>query len=152
MTKEVVLARYPPSPEALLSLLHDLQGMNPGQYLLPEDLALAARHIGLPLSRVRDAVTFYSMFSLKPRGRHIVRLCASPHCHVAGAWSALDELRRALGVDVGETTPDGLFTLEFTSCLGACGVAPAMMVDDEVVGNLTPEKVRAAIARYREGR
>lgn len=55
-------------------------------------------------------------------------------------------------MDVGETTPDGLFTLEFTSCLGACGVAPAMMVDDEVVGNLTPEKVRAAIARYREGR
>ncbi|MCX7750677.1 MAG: NAD(P)H-dependent oxidoreductase subunit E [Candidatus Bipolaricaulota bacterium] len=152
MTKEAVLARYPPAPEVLLALLHELQGMNPGQYLLPEDLELAARHLGLPLSRVRDAVTFYSMFSLRPRGRHVVRLCASPHCHVAGAWSALDELRRVLGVEVGETTADGLFTLELTSCLGACGVAPVMMIDDEVVGNLTPAKVAAAVARYREGR
>lgn len=101
---------------------------------------------------VHDAVTFYSMFSLTPRGRHIVRLCESPNCHLAGAWSALDELRRLLDVGVGETTPDGEFTLELTSCLGACGVAPVMMVDDEVVGNLTPDRVRETLARYREGR
>ncbi len=152
MTKDKLLERYPRSPEALLALLHALQGANPGQYLLPEDLALAAAHVGLPLSKVHDAVTFYSMFSLKPRGRHIVRLCSSPNCHLAGAWSALEELKRHLGVEVGGTTPDGLFTLELTSCLGACGVAPVMMVDDDVVGNLTPEKIAATLARYREGR
>jgi NADH:ubiquinone oxidoreductase subunit E len=83
----------------------------------------------------------------------IVRLCESSTCHLAGDWSSvLDELRRLLGVDVGQTTADGEFALELTSCLEACGAAPAMMVDDEVVGNLTPERVREALARYREGR
>lgn len=152
MSKEKLLARYPRSPEVLLALLHELQAANPGQYLLPEDLALAAGHVGLPLSKVHDAVTFYSMFSLKPRGRHIVRLCSSPNCHLAGAWSALEELTKRLGVEVGGTTPDGRFTLELTSCLGACGVAPVMMVDDEVVGNLNPDKIAATLARYWEER
>jgi len=152
MTKDTLAARYPRSAETLLSLLHDLQRANPGNHLTPEDLALAASHVGVPTSLVHDAVTFYSMFSLTPRGRHIVRLCESPNCHLAGAWSALDELRRLLDVGVGETTPDGEFTLELTSCLGACGVAPVMMVDDEVVGNLTPDRVRETLARYREGR
>lgn len=150
--KETIAARYPRSPEALLSLLHDLQAANEGNWLTPDDLALAAAHVGLPLSAVRDAATFYSMFSLRLRGQHIIRLCASPNCHLAGAWSALDELRRALGVDIGETTPDGQFTLELTSCLGACGVAPVMMVDDEVVGNLTPARVQETLVRYREER
>jgi NADH:ubiquinone oxidoreductase subunit E len=152
MAKDAILARYPRSPEVLLALLHDLQRANPGNYLLPADLALVASHVGVPPALVHDAVTFYSMFSLSPRGRHIVRLCESPNCHLAGAWSVLDELRRLLGVDVGQTTADGEFTLELTSCLGACGVAPVMMVDDEVVGNLTPERVREALARHREGR
>jgi NADH-quinone oxidoreductase subunit E len=152
MAKDAILARYPRSPEVLLALLHDLQRANPGNHLLPEDLALAASHVGVPPSLVHDAVTFYSMFSTSPRGRHIVRLCESPHCHLAGAWSVLDELRRLLGVDVGRTTADGEFTLELTSCLGACGVAPVVMVDDEVVGNLTPERVRETLTRYREGR
>ncbi|MGD9840179.1 MAG: NAD(P)H-dependent oxidoreductase subunit E [Candidatus Bipolaricaulis sp.] len=149
LTKDAIASRHPRSPEALLALLHDLQSANAGNYLTPDDLALAASHVGLPLSAVRDAATFYSMFSLRPRGQHIVRLCESPNCHLAGAWSALAELRRVLGVDIGETTPDGLFTLELTSCLGACGVAPVMMVDDEVVGNLTPARVREALGRYR---
>lgn len=152
MSKDKLLARYPRSPEVLLALLHELQAANPGQHLLPEDLALAAGHVGLPLSKVHDAVTFYSMFSLKPRGRHIIRLCSSPNCHLAGAWSALEELKRHLGVEVGGTTPDGRFTLELTSCLGACGVAPVMMVDDEVVGNLNPERIAATLARYGEER
>jgi len=152
MTKEAIAAQHPRSPEALLALLHDLQLANAGHHLTEADLVLAAAHVGLPLSAVHDAATFYSMFSLRPRGRHIIRLCDSPNCHLAGAWSALDELRRLLGVDIGETTADGAFTLELTSCLGACGVAPVMMVDDEVVGNLTPERVRETLVRYREGR
>lgn len=151
MTKEILL-RHPRSPEWLLALLHDLQRANPENYLTPEDLALAAEHVGLPLSAVHDVVTFYTMFSLRPRGRHVIRLCQSTHCHLAGSWSALAELRTLLGVEVGQTTSDGLFTLELSSCLGVCGVAPAMMVDEEMFGNLTPEKVRDVIAGYREGR
>lgn len=150
MEKRAILQRFPRSPDVLLALLHALQRANPQNYLTHEDLELAAHYLGLPLSRVRDAVTFYTMFSLKPRGRHIIRVCASPNCHLGGAWSVVEELKQELGIDVGETTPDGLFTLETTSCLGVCGVAPVMMVDEEVVGSLTPSRVREVIRRIRE--
>lgn len=148
--KRDVVARHPRSEDRLLAILHDLQKANPDNSLRREDLVLTAEHLGLPLSQVHDAVTFYSMFSLRPRGRHVIRLCDSPHCHLAGSWSVLDELQRLLGIQTGETTEDGLFTLELTSCLGACGVAPVMMVDEEMVGNLTPEGLREVIGRYRE--
>ena len=90
------------------------------------------------------------MFSLKPRGRHVIRICTSPPCHLAGGWSVLSALQEELGIAVGETTPDGLFTLETTSCLGICGVAPAMMIDDEVYGQLTPKRLREILVSYRE--
>lgn len=150
MEKKAILERFPRSPDVLLALLHALQKANPQNYLTPEDLRLAAEYLGLPLSRVRDAVTFYTMFSLRPRGRHVLRVCASPACHLAGSWSVLTELERELRIKAGETTPDGLFTLEVTGCLGVCGVAPVMMVDDEIVGNLTPERVREVLRRLRE--
>ncbi len=152
MQKQEILARHPQSADHMLAILHDLQRSNPDNALTQEDLATVANHLGLPASRVHDAVTFYSMFSLRPRGRHVVRVCDSPHCHVAGSWSVLEELRTLLRVDIGETTEDGVFTLELTSCLGVCGVAPAMMVDEEVVGNLTADRVRQVIDGFREGR
>lgn len=145
-----IVQRYPRARDQLLAILHELQRANPRNYLTGEDLRLVAEYLDLPLSQVHDAVTFYSMFSLVPRGRHIIRLCDSPPCHLAGAWSLLAALREELGVGVGETTPDGLFTLELTGCLGVCGVAPAMMIDDEVYGNLDLERLREILADYRE--
>lgn len=150
MDKLKMVQRFPRSRDRLLAILHELQRANPRNYLTGEDLRLVAQYLDLPLSQVHDAVTFYSMFSLVPRGRHIIRLCDSPPCHLAGAWSLLAALQEELGIRVGETTPDGLFTLEFTSCLGVCGVAPAMMIDDQVYGNLNPERVREILAGYRE--
>ncbi len=152
MEKLELISKYPRSREYLLLILHELQRANPRNYLTPEDLRLAADYLNLPLSAVHDTVTFYTMFSLRPRGKHIIRLCDSPPCHLAGSWSLLSALKRELGIEVGETTPDGLFTLELTSCLGVCGVAPAMMVDDEVYGNLTEERLREILDSYREGR
>jgi len=146
-----ILARHPRSEDRLLAILHDLQEASPDNALTKDDLTLVADHLGLPLSRVHDAVTFYSMFSLRPRGRHVIRVCDSPHCHLEGAWSVLEELKRRLGIGEGETTGDGMFTLELSSCLGVCGVAPVMMVDDEMVGKLTPDKLQQVIDRYREG-
>ena len=150
MEKLALIKRYGRSRDQLLAILHELQRANPQNYLTGEDLRLVADYLGLPLSAVHDAVTFYSMFSLVPRGRHIIRVCNSPPCHLAGSWSLISALKEELGVDVGGTTPDGLFTLELTSCLGVCGVAPAMMIDDEVYGNLTPEKLREVLASFRE--
>ena len=145
-----ILERFPKHRAQLLSILHALQRANPRNHLTGEDLRLVAKYLDLPLSEVHDAVTFYSMFSLKPRGRHVIRICTSPPCHLAGGWSVLSALQEELGIAVGETTPDGLFTLETTSCLGICGVAPAMMIDDEVYGQLTPKRLREILVSYRE--
>lgn len=149
MNKLEVLNRYPRNRMQLLRILHALQAENPTKSLTREDLRLVAEYLDLPLSAVHDAVTFYSMLSLRPRGRHIIRLCDSPACHLLGAESILAKLTEFLGVKAGETTTDGLFTLELVSCLGLCDIAPAMMVDDQVFGNLTPEKIAKIINRYR---
>ncbi len=105
--------------------------------------------MNLPYSYVHGVATFYSMFSLKPRGKYIIRVCESPTCHLMGSSDVIIELAKTLGVGIGETTKDGLFTLELTSCIGVCGVAPAMMINEEVFGNLTPERVQQIIEEKR---
>ena len=144
-----MLERYPASPEYLLELLHDLQDAEPRNYLTSEALEAVAEHLSMPLSEVVSTATFYSMYSLKPRGKHIIRLCESPPCQLLGAESLLDYISEQLSVGVGETTEDGVFTLETTSCLGVCGVAPAMMIDEEVYGNLTKESVLKVVEAVR---
>ena len=144
-----LLEKYPPSMESLLDILHELQAAEPRHYLTPDALRATAVYLNVPLSEVVSTATFYSMYSLSPRGRHIVRICESPPCQLVGADSLLDLLAAHLRVAVGGTTEDGVFTLETTSCLGVCGVAPAMMVDEELYGNLTKEKVIGVIAGVR---
>jgi len=149
MTREEILAKYGKSKDNLLYILHDIQDNNPQHYLTDEDLREVAKWLGLPYSYVHGVATFYSMFSLSPRGKYIIRVCESPTCHLMGSSDIIVELVKTLGVGVGETTKDGLFTLELTSCIGVCGVAPAMMINEEVYGNLTPEKVRKIIEEKR---
>ena len=136
-----LLEKYPQSTEHLLDILHDLQAAEPRNYLTRDALRAAADYVGVPLSTVVSTATFYSMYSLEPRGRHIIRICESPPCQIVGAESLIDLLAKHLGVEVGETTEDGSFTLETSSCLGVCGVAPAMMIDEHLYGNLTPARV-----------
>jgi len=149
MTRDDVLRKYSKDADNLIGLLHDLQGRTEENYLSREDLVAAADYLGLPHSYVHGVATFYTMYSLKPRGRHVIRLCQSPPCQLMGATTVGEELRELLGIDYGQTTEDRQFTLETTSCLGVCGVAPAMMIGDDVYGNLTPEKVREIIASKR---
>jgi NADH-quinone oxidoreductase subunit E len=144
-----LLETYPRSTEHLLDMLHDLQEAEPRNYLTRGALRTVAEYLDLPLSDVVSTATFYSMYSLKPRGRHIIRVCESPPCQIVGAESLIDLLGRHLGIAVGETTEDGLFTLETSSCLGVCGVAPAMMVGEELYGNLTPARVIDVIETLR---
>ncbi len=151
-TLREILSRYPPKREYLLQMLHEIQDAEPRHYLSPEAIGEVAGYLGMSPVEVRDVVSFYSMFSLTPRGRHLIRVCASPPCQLMGGTTVLRELEGLLGIGAGETTPDGEFTLETTSCLGVCGVAPAMMVDGTVYGRLTPDRVREIIARIREGR
>ncbi len=150
MYREQILKKFKPNVENLLYILHELQDNNPQKYVAPEDIKVSADYLNVPYSFVHSVAGFYTMFSLKPRGRNIIRLCESPPCHLMGSESLLEYLKGTLKVNVGETTKDGMFTLELTSCLGVCGVAPAMMLNEEMYGNLTPERVDDILNKRRE--
>jgi NADH:ubiquinone oxidoreductase subunit E len=144
-----LLEKHPRSRESLLDILHELQDADPRRYVSNDALRAVAEYVNVPLSEVVSTATFYSMYSRSPRGRHIVRICESPPCHLAGATNLLAVLMKQLGVKAGGTTADGAFTLETTSCLGLCAEAPAMMIDERTYGSLTPERLATVIADVR---
>jgi NADH-quinone oxidoreductase subunit E len=118
-------------------------------YLPAEALEEIARRTRTPLSRLYGVVSFYAQLYTKPRGRHTVRCCRGTACHVKGADRVIDMIRRTLGVDDGQTTPDMLFYFETIACLGTCFLAPAMMIDGEYFGRLTPQRVERILSGYR---
>ena len=105
-----------------------------------------ATSLNLPPAKVYGVATFYSHFTLTPKGKHIIRLCDGTACHVKGSTALLDAIRKRLGLTgKQQSTPDLLFTVETVSCLGACGLAPAVVIDDKVHGQVTPEKAVALV-------
>lgn len=141
MSKLQILKKYSKTSDNLINMLHDIQDSNEFNYLSKDDLELVADYLDLPYSYVHGVTTFYTMFSLKPRGKNIIRVCQSPPCQLMGASDVSSELKKILEIDFGQTTSDSLFTLEMTSCIGVCGVAPAIMINEEVYGNLTTERL-----------
>jgi NADH-quinone oxidoreductase subunit E len=133
-------------PTDLIPLLQEIQDSY--GYLPPPVLMEVSRRTGIPASRMYGVITFYSQFCLKPRGRHTVRACRGTACHVRGARRVTETIARQLGVGEGETTPDNVFTFETVACLGTCFLAPAMMVDNDYYGLLTPDKIRSILGRY----
>jgi len=147
-----LIEKYAPNPENLLFILHDIQDAKEDHYLSFEDLKQVANYLNMPVSKVQGVATFYSMYSLQPRGKYIIRVCESAPCHVMGALDIIKEFKEVLGLDkIGMTTKDKLFTLETCACLGVCGVAPACMINDVVYGNLTKEKIRQVVDNLRKG-
>lgn len=142
-----IAARHRGELGALLPTLHEVQRQV--RYLSPAVLAQVAEQLDLPLSKVYATATFYTLFNTRPKGRQIIRVCESAPCHLGGAERLIEELEQLLGIKVGETTADGVFTLEAASCLGVCGVAPALMVGDQVHGNLRPGDLAKILADYR---
>ncbi len=149
MTVHEIVSKRGGGRENLLAILRDLQQSREDNSLCRADLEELARIMAISVSDLVGTVSFYSMFSLTPRGRHIIRLCDSPPCYIMGEENLRSAIRERLGIDFGETTADRCFTLESSSCLGACGVAPVMMVDEEIYGNLTREKVGQILDRVR---
>jgi len=145
-----ILQKHPPVPESVIPLLQAFQERY--GYIPPEAVRAVARYTRTPLSQVYGVATFYAQFRLRPRGKHLIRLCQGTACHVLGADAILNHLKERLGVEEGETTPDGLFTLEVVRCLGCCSLAPVMMVDEETYGRLTPRAVDKVLAEYRKGK
>lgn len=135
--------------DRLLEDLHGIQESSGRNWLPPEELERLSGRYGMLRGDIRGVASYYSMLSLEPRGRHVIRLCVSPICRMMGAEDLLDFLSKELGVEPGETTSDGLFTLEECQCLGQCALSPAMMVGGRVFARLTPESARAALDLYR---
>ena len=119
-------------------------------YLPVPVLEAIAERLAVPISQVYGVVTFYAQFHLEPRGKHIVRTCQGTACHVRGAGKILDALKESLGVAPGKATPDLQFTLETVACIGACGLAPVMMVDQDTHGRLTPDAIPEILDKYRK--
>ncbi len=144
-----VLTEYQGKPGALIPVLQIAQGIF--GYLPQSALKRVALRLGKSYSEVAGVVGFYSFFSTVPRGKHLVRVCLGTACYVRGGKQVLESCRQELGIDVGGTTADGLFTLEVARCFGACGLAPTMMIDEDVHQRVKPQKLRALFADYRDG-
>ena len=143
-----VLTEHRDKPGALIPVLQMAQGI---YGFLPEHvLKRIAREMGKSYSEVAGVVGFYAFFSTQPRGRHVIRVCLGTACYVRGGKQVLEAMRKELGIEVGETTKDGMFSLEVARCFGACGLAPAVSIDEEVHKRVRPAKIREILARYRE--
>ncbi|HUU00663.1 MAG TPA: NAD(P)H-dependent oxidoreductase subunit E [Myxococcota bacterium] len=136
---ESIIDRHKRDPAALLAILQDIQAEE--NYLPKEDIKTVAKKLDLPLSRVYSLATFFSSFSLQPRGKHICTVCLGTACHVRGASSLVDHIGRELDVRAGSTTADMQVTLETVNCVGACAMGPLLIMDDEYHGNMTVSKL-----------
>jgi NADH-quinone oxidoreductase subunit E len=148
---EQIFGKYAPEKENLIYILHEIQDSHPQQYISEEAVHKVAEYLNVEPSHIFGVLTFYTMFSTRPRGRYVIRLCESPPCFHRGSENILRKLADLLQVKIGETTGDGLFTLELSACLGVCGNAPVMMINEDVYGNLTEEKVENLINKIKGG-
>lgn len=143
---EAIIDKYSREKRYLIPILQDIQADY--NYLPPVALTTVSKALDIPLIDIISVASFYNTFSLTPRGRYVVTVCMGTACHVRGAPQILDEFKRKLRIDVGETTKDGLFTLESVNCLGACALGPIAVVNDNYHGQLRINKVDKLISRY----
>jgi NADH-quinone oxidoreductase subunit E/NADP-reducing hydrogenase subunit HndA len=143
--KEVIVC-HKDTKGALIPVMHEVQNLY--GYLPEEVLQLVSEELSVPMSEIYGVATFYSIFSLKPKGEHVIRVCLGTACYVKGSQLLIDKLSEILNIAVGETTKDNKFTLEATRCLGACGLAPVMTIGDKVYGRLSPEDIPGILKEY----
>ena len=141
-----IIAKYKGKPGGLIPVLEEAQVAL--EYLPISVQKKIAGGLNLPLSRVYGVVTFYSFFTMTPRGKHTVRICLGTACYVRGGKALSDSLKKEFGIDEGETTPDRMFTLETVRCLGACGLGPVIVVDENVHGRVKPAKIKEILSQY----
>lgn len=145
---DALVTRYRGQPGALIQVLHQAQELF--GHLPPEVQQRIAAGLEVPASDVYGVVTFYSFFTMVPRGLHTIRVCLGTACYVRGGRRVLERVKSELGIGVGGTTEDGLFSLEVVRCIGACGLAPVMTVDGNVYQRVKPSKIGELLARYRD--
>jgi len=147
-SKEItkVLSAYPNERRYSLAILQDLQ--RKFGFVPREAIEAVSSYLNVKVSAIYSMATFYRALSLTPKGKHVIRVCDGTACHIRGAPALLDSLKRGLKIAPGETTKDGLFTLETVNCLGACAIAPVMVVDDKYHPKVKPDEVMALLGAY----
>ena len=133
-------------PGELINILHKAQELF--GYLPREVQEVIARQLNIPVSKVYGVVTFYSFFTMTPKGEHPISVCMGTACYVRGAEKVLDEFKRLLNINVGETTPDGKFSLTSLRCVGACGLAPVVLIGEKVYGRVVPGDVEKILQKF----
>lgn len=143
-----VCASFNNEPGELINVLHKAQGIF--GYLPAEVQEIVAKEMNVHLAKVYGVVTFYSFFTMTPKGKHPISVCTGTACYVRGAEKVLDEFKRILKIKVGETTADGKFSLSCLRCVGACGLAPVVLIGDKTYGRVSPEGVKAILDEYND--
>lgn len=142
-----IIKEYPKDKRYTLAILQDVQR----EYgFVPRDvMCYVSEYLELPISNIYSITTFYKALSLKSKGKNIIKVCSGTACHIRGSESIKEEILDILGIKSGETTGDGMFSVEVVNCLGACALAPVMVINDKYYGNMTKEKVKAVIDEYK---
>lgn len=144
---EQYINEIPDQKGMLIAVLHKAQGIF--GYLPKEVQVFVGRQLNIPISQVYGVVSFYSFFTMEPKGEHPIAICLGTACYVRGAGKIVDYFENELKIDVGETTPDGKFSLDALRCVGACGLAPVVLVGEKVYGRITTlEQVKEILAEY----
>lgn len=143
-----ICASYNNDPGELINVLHKTQGVF--GYLPEEVQREIAVNLGIPVAKVYGVVTFYSFFTMTPKGKHAISVCMGTACYVRGAEKVVDEVKKQLNINVGEVTPDGKFSLDCLRCVGACGLAPVMLIGDKVYGRVEPKEIKGILDSFTE--
>jgi len=149
MLLKEVLQKYPKKEDQLIEILLDYQAEKNNHYISKEEIVEIAAYLSIPESKVCSVLSFYTFFSNKPRGKHIIQVCKDIPCYVSSYVDVLKTIEKELGIRVNETTQNGQFTLEFTSCLGCCEAGPTMRINDKIYTHLTTDKIKAILSEYR---
>lgn len=144
---EQIINEYKDKEGSLIQILHLAQGIY--GYLPLAVQQFIAEKLKKPLSEIYGVVTFYSFFSTKPKSKYTIRVCMGTACYVRGGKKIIDKLQELLNIGAGEATPDGKFTLEVTRCIGACGLAPVMTINDKVYKQVNPDKLKILLKEYK---
>lgn len=143
---EEVCEKFKNDPGELIAILHECQSK---LGYLPEPVQrIVASRLGIPASKVYGVVTFYSFFTMTPKGKYPISVCLGTACYVRGADKLLEEFKRVLGIEVGETTADGKFSLDCLRCVGACGLAPVATIGEKVYGRLNPADIKKIVEEF----
>lgn len=145
--KTQIIGNYPREKRFTLAILQDIQ--KEYGYIPREKMTEVSDYLEVPISEIYSLATFYKALSLKPKGKYIIKVCNGTACHIRNSVSILEEIENILNIKDGETTENGLFSVEVVNCLGACALAPVMVVDNKYYGGMTREKVRDIIKDYR---